>query len=345
MGTLTSGLLQGQIYQTLDGTLGRSGWRWMFIIDGIITFPIAIWALYAIPGTPDNCYSLFLTDDEILLARRKLKAANVKTPSKDPPPFFNWRLWKKILTSWEIYILMILDALFWNNSGPSKNSGFPLWLKSLNRYDKPKLNRLTSIPAALAIPFTIAVCFSADIMKSKSFAIIWGTSIALLSNAILAVWEVPEPAKWFAFYVSYFSITISSVIYGWLNDIMRFDPQERAIVLSWVNMFANQSTAWIVLLTFPTSEGPRFKKGYRFATVVDAVLIVWVFVTYYFYKRQEKKNARKNGIILYDSSKGETPPVLRVNSNSDSDNSDSNVERISDREDVESITVSHIGKK
>lgn len=309
LGTLTSGLLQGQIYESLDGVFGRSGWRWMFLLDGVITLPVAIWGLYCIPGTPQNCHSLFLSDDEILLARRRLKAANIKLPSKKPPPFWNWKLWKKILTSWQIYVLMILDGLFWNCSGPSKNAGFPLWLKSLNRYNKPKLNRLTSIPSALAVPFTLMVCFSADIMQSRSIAIIWGTIIAFISNLILAIWDVTEKSKWFAFYVSYFSITISSVIYGWLNDIMRFDAQQRSIVLCWVNMFANQSTTWMVLITFPTSEGPRFKKGYAFATAVDAALILWVVVTFLFYKKEEKKNAKSNGILIYNSAKGELPLV------------------------------------
>lgn len=36
-----------------------------------------------------------------------------------------------------------------------------------------------------------------------------------------------------------------------------------------------------------------------------------VIVTLWFYKRQERKNAKENGIILYDSSKGELPLEVR----------------------------------
>ncbi|CCH46880.1 putative transporter SEO1 [Wickerhamomyces ciferrii] len=329
LGGLTSGLLQGQIYQSLNGVLGKAGWRWIFIIDGAITIPIAFYGLYAVPGTPENCYSLFLTDEEILLSRKRLRDANIVPPSKNPPPFLDFNLWKKILTSWQIYVLMIFDGLFWNCSGPIKNSGFPLWLDSLKRYSTPELNRITSIPSALGIAIVLAVCLSADIFKSRSAAILFGTAMTLTSSAILAAWDVPESALWYAFYICYFGYSISSVLYGWLNDIMRHDPQERAIVLCAANIFSAQSIAWLVPVAFPTSEGPRFKKGYRFATSVDAVLLAWTVLTFVLYKRQERKDARKNGIVLYNSAKGDIPEEVAEYLASQKNDTETDTEKVS----------------
>lgn len=34
---------QAALYTGMDGTGGLSGWRWLFIFDGIITFPMALW--------------------------------------------------------------------------------------------------------------------------------------------------------------------------------------------------------------------------------------------------------------------------------------------------------------
>ncbi|KAH3666659.1 hypothetical protein WICMUC_005476 [Wickerhamomyces mucosus] len=309
IGALTASLLQSRLVD-LDGKNGLQGWQWMFIIDGIITLPVGILALYMLPGTPEKCTSLFLSDDEIRLARKRLRDANIKVPSREPPQFFNWALWKKVLTSWQVYVLAFFDALFWNSITYTYN-GFALWLKSLNRYSTAELNRLTSIPPGLGIVFILFVCFSADLFRSRSIAITWAEIFNLLSCLILAIWNVNEKSKWFAFYIGYFSITISSVIYGWLNDTMRNDPQERAIVLCFSNMFANQSTAWLGRLTFPTSEGPKFKRGYIFATVVDVLVIIWVWITFFFYKREEKKNAKKNGIILYNTKTGDVPPEVQ----------------------------------
>jgi hypothetical protein len=37
-----SGYLQAAVYEGLDGH-GLRGWRWLFIMDGIITLPMALW--------------------------------------------------------------------------------------------------------------------------------------------------------------------------------------------------------------------------------------------------------------------------------------------------------------
>lgn len=310
LGTLTSGLLQAAIFQNLNGVHGRAGWRWMFIIDGCATAVIGFLALIMVPGTPYKCCSPFLTDDEIRLARYRLKKANIQPPTKNPPPFFDKKLWLRVLTSWRIYVLAILDYLFWNaiNTG---FSNFALWLKPLDRYSTPKLNRLTSIPPALGVIWILSVCFSADILKSRSFAIFWAEAFVLIGNAILSKWDLPEAAIWFDFMISYFCISISSVIYGWLNDIMRYDPQERSIVLCAVNIFANQSTTWTMPLVFQTSTAPKYHKGYIYVSCNSAALMIWSWVTLWFYKRQERRDARSNGIVLYNSEKGDIPVEVK----------------------------------
>lgn len=310
LGTLTAGLLQATIYQNLDGVHGRAGWRWMFLIDGCATAVIGFLALIMVPGTPYKCCSLFLTDDEIRLARSRLKKANIQPPTKNPPPFFDWKLWKRVLTNWRIYVLAVLDYLFWNAVSTSF-SNFALWLKSLKRYSTPELNRLTSIPPALGIVWILLVCGSADILKTRAFAIFWAEIFVLTSNAILSKWDLPEAALWFAFMIAYYGISVSSVIYGWLNDIMRYDPQERSIVLCAVNIFANQSTAWTLPMVFKTSTAPKYHRGYIFVSCHSAALMIWSYVTLFFYKRQEKRDARSNGIVLYNSKTGDIPLEVR----------------------------------
>jgi hypothetical protein len=42
VGSMFSGDLQAAVYEGLDGH-GLRGWRWLFIMDGIITLPMALW--------------------------------------------------------------------------------------------------------------------------------------------------------------------------------------------------------------------------------------------------------------------------------------------------------------
>lgn len=58
-----SGYLQAGLYTGLNGTAGLAGWRWLFIFDGIISIPIAIWGFFAIPDLPSNTRAFYLNAD------------------------------------------------------------------------------------------------------------------------------------------------------------------------------------------------------------------------------------------------------------------------------------------
>ena len=53
IGSLFSGFMQVGINSSMDGKNGMQGWRWLFIIDGIITMPIAALSLFIFPDTPE----------------------------------------------------------------------------------------------------------------------------------------------------------------------------------------------------------------------------------------------------------------------------------------------------
>lgn len=96
---------------------------------------------------------------------------------------------------------------------------------------------------------------------------------------------------------------MAPVLYSWQGDICRKDIRERQVVLVAMNILAQQSTAWISVLVWKTVEAPRFLKGYTFTACSAAALSIWTIVVLWFYKREERANARENGIVLYDSSK------------------------------------------
>ena len=148
----------------------------------------------------------------------------------------------------------------------------------------------------------------ADKGHSRWGAIIFTQVFNFLGNVILALWNVPESAKWFAFMLQYFGWAMAPVLYSWQNDICRRDAQARAVVLVVMNILAQSSTAWISVLVWKTVEQPRYLKGFTFTAVASFCLSAWTFVVLYFYKHEERRNAKLNGIILYNSKTGENNP-------------------------------------
>ncbi|KAL4871858.1 hypothetical protein BDV12DRAFT_194006 [Aspergillus spectabilis] len=82
---------------------------------------------------------------------------------------------------------------------------------------------------------------------------------------------------------------MSSVLYGWANDILRHNPQQRAIILVVMNTLPTSIRAWIGLFVFKTVEAPRFTKGYSFCLANSVVLIGWTVIVKYLYEKEETR--------------------------------------------------------
>jgi len=315
LGTTTSGLFQAAVFRNLNNVGGLSGWRWMFIVDAICTIPLAFMGVFCLPGTPYKCYSIWLTDDEIRLARKRLKLANIEPPSAEPPNFFDKKLWKKIIFDWKLYVLTLLSIGCWNNS-TTAGSGYILWIKSLGRYSIPEINDLSVIAPLIGIILITLCCGGADIFNSRSGAILWACALNFISTLILLIWDVPESAKWFAFAILYSGWASASVIYSWCNDILRKDPQERAITFILLYSISQSTSVWISKLSWETIDAPRYTVGYGVTLGFVIFLAIITIVTLYYYKRDERKRARENGIVLYNSKTGDVSDEAQLYLNS-----------------------------
>lgn len=83
----------------MAGTDGYLGWRWIFIIEGLISVAIGLYCLVAIPNWPDK--ATFLADEDRKLVKTRvfegasqarmdhLNASAVKRSSRD------WKIWLK----------------------------------------------------------------------------------------------------------------------------------------------------------------------------------------------------------------------------------------------------------
>lgn len=115
VGSMFSGYLQASLYTRMNGTAGLAGWRWLFIFDGVITFPMALWgkyehqikefhadlseAYYSLPDLPSTSRVRWLTADEKALAQQRMVDAG---KGKDLP--MTWLDVKRILGKWHFWV-------------------------------------------------------------------------------------------------------------------------------------------------------------------------------------------------------------------------------------------------
>ena len=310
LGGVTSGLLQARIFKSLDGIHGIAGWRWMFLIDAIaISLPTAIIGFFVIPGVPSKCYSLFLTDEEIRIARARNKRNQIvdSVDKSKLKPIWDKRIWKQVFFTPTFWVLVVFDTCSWNNMTAFSGS-YTLWLKSNYNYTIEQVNNLSVLPACLGFAFVFLCSWGADLFRCKWIFMVFAAIMNTVSCALLIKWDISSRAKWYAFLTTYFSVAASPCLWSFINDFLRFDPQVKAVTWIAIYSFSQSTYAWIPNLAWQTTESPRFKTGYIVSLIFGAIYGLWTFVVLYWYKKTEKRHALGNGIILYDSSKGEAPP-------------------------------------
>lgn len=103
VGTMISGYLQSAVLAGLNGANGLAAWRWVFIIDGIITVIVAVYGYVFFPDTPYNTKAFYLSDED-----RKRCIERLKEDGREETNKFTWDLFKRTLTSWQLYVLTVL---------------------------------------------------------------------------------------------------------------------------------------------------------------------------------------------------------------------------------------------
>lgn len=101
-GTMFSGILQGAIYKNLNGRHGFAGWRWLFVIDALITIPVALYGFLCFPDTPESTKARYLSTAERILATERLPEIKVVRGT------LGWSLIKRVLTTWHWWGFVLL---------------------------------------------------------------------------------------------------------------------------------------------------------------------------------------------------------------------------------------------
>lgn len=123
LGSMFSGYLMAAVI-SLDGTDGYHGWQWLFIINTVISLPIALLGFIFFPDVPEICRAFYLSKEEIELGKKRMELEG--RAQREP---YTKAKFKKIFSSWHIYLLTLLYVLFNNGNAYGSQPVFADWLK------------------------------------------------------------------------------------------------------------------------------------------------------------------------------------------------------------------------
>ena len=183
-----SGLLAFGI-QHMDGVGGLGGWRWIFILEGIITVLFGCLVPWTLPDTLDD--ASFLTQEEKRFIKLQMQREQgvSGTETADTKDGLDWGAIKDALKDWKIYLAVVM---YWGNciSTYGFNFSAPTIIHQLG-YSSTQAQLLTVPPYFVGSCSTLLFAYLSDKYRRRWVFIVIPFSIALVGyTALLAI---PHP--------------------------------------------------------------------------------------------------------------------------------------------------------
>ncbi|KAJ3728986.1 major facilitator superfamily domain-containing protein [Lentinula guzmanii] len=306
-GTLFSGVLQGAVYSNLNGVSGRSGWRWLFIIDGVITLPIAFYGFWLFPDVPATTKVFYLSEEDRQLATTRLRGY---VEVKHSP--LSWKLAKRVLTRWRWYACSLLFAISGETESFGSNNLMGQWLKAVGGYSVEQTDYYPAGVTAFGIFSTLVCATWTDYTQVRWPVLLYMSGSCIVASICILVWGSPTGLKFFAYYLAGASYSGQATTFAWANQICADDDQERAIVLASMNMWNNVVNAWWSIVFYPATDAPRFKKGMIAMIVICAATIAVTGLVWYLENREHRLGRRLENRTTSENEQEEKQTVVRL---------------------------------
>jgi ACS family pantothenate transporter-like MFS transporter len=267
-----SGYLQAALYSGMNGKGGLPAWKWLFIFDGIIGIPIALYGFWAIPDAPTTTRSRYINPEEKAMAIERMEAVGRK-PAKP----LTVKTFKAIFTAWPVYLFTI--AFIAHVLGIRIYSYFNVWLKSTKRYTVEEVNLIPTAGYGLQIAFTLSYAWTSDAIRMRWPVIIFACLVALTGCIILSIYPEHNIAAMMAgWFLTFCETGAGALFITWINEVCSFSQEHRLVVIAIVETMSFTFNAWVPLLAYNTGEAPKFRYGYKLAAMFFAMEICMVGV-------------------------------------------------------------------
>ena len=281
MGSILSSVLQAAIYKHMSGYRGISGWRWLFIIDFLITVPIVIFGFFCFPDLPEVSKPFYFTEAEhqLCLKKRQRRAPVMST--------FDWSLIKRIFGSWKWWLFSLLWIMGGENESFATNTLFALWLKYFN-YPVPQVNHFPMGIYGVGIFATLASSVYIQCTGGRfHYHISIVITVALIISAILLLANPLSTSSVFvAHYLSGIAYSGQTAFFAWANVVCADDLQLRAVTLASMNALNAAMNAWWSILFYPATDAPKFRNG-AIAMICTCVVTSVIAIAIRFLQKRE----------------------------------------------------------
>ncbi|KAI9316894.1 major facilitator superfamily domain-containing protein [Dichotomocladium elegans] len=269
-----SGLISGAISSTLDGAHGMRGWKWLFIIEGLIGVVIGIFGFFLLPDYPHN--TRFIEGIERQVAVKRLERQGKKVVATG----LNLTTLRNVCTTPYIYLFTLIFTCLQLGMGILQQ--FAIILKEMG-HDASFANYMTVPVWCFAAIVIVIQGYLSDRFGSRHWHFQAGALWTLLWYVLLVAvrgGEVPVALLFVCVYMVVPVLGISPIMMTWNNEIHQADPETRALAIAIVNSIGNLAPNFINVVAWTVTQAPAFRTGKIVSTSTTAAMVVLCAIVY-----------------------------------------------------------------
>ncbi|KAK9313374.1 major facilitator superfamily domain-containing protein [Lipomyces starkeyi] len=268
LATAFAGLIAAGVFSGMSGAAGISGWQWLFILQGAVTFVIAIAAAFTLPDDPTN--TRWLTQEERQLAHARIVRDTVGQQSMTS----TFEGLKDAVKDYRVWVFAFMQHMHLAANG-FKNF-FPTVVETLG-FKQTITLVLTCPPYLIAGVISIFWSASSGRRNERTLHITIAKTVAVTGFAIGCA-TLNTVARYISMII--FAIgtyAVNSIILGWVGSTCGQTKEKKSSALAIVNTIANASFIWTPYL-WPSSDSPRYliAMSSSIAFSVATAMAAWV---------------------------------------------------------------------
>ncbi|KAI0362468.1 major facilitator protein [Trametes cingulata] len=247
------GLLASAIGK-LDGVRGYHGWRWIFILEGLLTVVIAIAAYFIVPDFPEK--ALWLKKDEKEFLEARLHEDVGQSRIQDPITF------KTVLTVYKDFKIIFGPLMYLGFLVPAYSYAYfaPTIVQSLG-HSVIQTQLLSVPPWACSFVFTMTIAVISDYTRRRFVFLMLCAAIGVAGLIILLLVHDNSKLQYAALYIVPIGI-LSAMPIGLCWYETNLGTHHRRAVGTATQVGVGNIGGIIAAYSFLAKDSPRFIAGY-----------------------------------------------------------------------------------
>ncbi|KAI1484015.1 MFS general substrate transporter [Daldinia eschscholtzii] len=300
------GLLASAIGK-MQGIRGYNGWRWIFILEGVLTCLVALVFYFIFPSFPEE--AKWLTEEERSYIKARLQAdqghnaADRKTTFRD---VINVMKDHRVWLGGFMYFGLIVPAYGYAFFAPT--------IISTYHYDPIQTQLHSVVPWVASFGFSLLTAVLSDWMHHRAAFALAPLSLGLAAFGVLLRVHDNTPVQYAMLcFVTMSTYSVLPITVCWFSMNLG-GHHRRAIGTGWQIGFGNIGGI-IATFAFLNTDAPYFKNGYSIClgfTCLSGLASVLYLISIYRENQRRKKAVRDVGLSDYEKSElGDLNPEFR----------------------------------